>query len=72
MTLIGVLILGAGLVIAIQPGSFRRWFGYDAANGVVAAVLGGVLLVAAMVSPVISGERDRRAVVGSHEVFDGR
>jgi hypothetical protein len=72
MTLIGVLILGAGLVIAIQPGSFRRWFGYDAANGVFAAVLGGVLLVAAMVSPVISGERDRRAVVGSHEVFDRR
>ena len=71
MTLLGVLLLGAGLVIAIQPDSFRRWFGYDASSGVFTAVLGGVLLVAAMVSPVVSGTRDRRAVVGSHEVFNG-
>ncbi len=72
MTVFGVLLLGAGLVIAIQPDSFRRWFSYDASSGVFIAVLGGVLLVAAMVSPVISGTRNRRAVVGTSGVVDRR
>jgi hypothetical protein len=60
MTFFGVVLLGAGLVIAIQPSSFHRWFGYDAGNGVFIAVIGGVLMLAAMVSPVIWGARDRR------------
>src|SRR5579864_5018409 len=59
MTFFGVLLLGAGLVIAIQPSSFRTWFGYDAGNGVFTAIIGAVLLLAAMVSPVIRSERDR-------------
>jgi hypothetical protein len=62
MTLFGVVLLGAGLVIAIQPSSFHKWFGYDAGSGVFTAVIGGVLLLAAMVSPVIWGARDRRTV----------
>jgi hypothetical protein len=64
MTFFGVVLLGAGLVIAIQPSSFRKWLGYDAGNGVFIAVIGGVLLIAAMVSPVIWGARDRRRVRG--------
>jgi len=62
MTFFGVVLLGAGLVVAIQPSSFRKWFGYDAANGVFIAIIGGVLLLAAMVSPVIWGARDRHRV----------
>jgi hypothetical protein len=62
MTFFGVLLLGAGLVIAIQSSSFRKWFAYDAGNGVFIATIGGVLLLAAMASPVIWGERDRRRV----------
>jgi hypothetical protein len=68
MTLFGVLLLGAGLVIAIQPSSFRKWFGYDSGNGVFIAIIGGVLLLAAMVSPVIWGARDRHRVGTSRRV----
>jgi len=68
MTFFGVVLLGAGLVVAIQPSSFHKWLGYDAANGVYIAVIGGVLLLAAMVSPVIWGARNRRTVDRSREV----
>ena len=62
MTFMGVLLLGAGIVIAIQPSSFHKWFGYDAANGVYLAIIGGVLLLAAMVSPMMWGRRDRHTI----------
>ena len=65
MTFFGVVLLGAGLVVAIQPSSFHKWLGYDAGNGVFIAIIGGVLLLAAMVSPVIWGTRDRRRVASS-------
>jgi hypothetical protein len=68
MTLFGALLLGARLVIAIQPSSFHKWLGYDAGNGVFIAIIGGALLVAAMVSPVIWEQRDRRRVGGSRHV----
>jgi hypothetical protein len=68
MTLFGALLLGAGLVIAIQPSSFRKWLGYDAGNGVFIAIIGGALLVAATVSPLIWGARDRRRVDSSSRV----
>jgi hypothetical protein len=67
-TLFATLLLGAGLVIAIQPSSFHKWLGYDAGNGVFIAVIGAVLLVAAMVSPVIWGARNRWRVGGSPDV----
>ena len=68
MTFFGTLLFGAGLVIAIQPSSFHKWLGYDAGNGVFIAIIGAVLLVAAMVSPVIWGARNRWRVGGSPEV----
>jgi hypothetical protein len=68
MTWFGVLLLGAGLVVAIQPSSFRKWFGYDAGSGVFIALIGSVLLLAAMVSPVIWGERDRHRVGASRRM----
>jgi hypothetical protein len=68
MTFFAVVLLGAGLVIAIQPSSFHRWLGYDAGNGVLIAVIGGVLMLAAMVSPVIWGARDRRRVGTSRDI----
>jgi hypothetical protein len=70
MTFFGVVLLGAGTVIAIQPSSFRKWFGYDAGNGVFIAIIGGVLLLAAMVSPVIWGARDRHRVGTSRRIGD--
>ena len=70
MTFMGVLLLGAGIVIAIQPSSFHKWFGYDAANGVYLAIIGGVLLLAAMVSPVMWGRRDRHTVDRSRAVTE--
>jgi len=68
MTFFGTLLFGAGLVIAIQPSSFHKWLGYDAGNGVFIAIIGAVLLVAAMVSPVIWGARNRWRIGGSPEV----
>lgn len=61
MGFFGVLLLGFGIIVAIQPLSFYRLFGYDHANGIFYAVLGGILLLAAMVSPTI-WSRDRQVV----------
>jgi hypothetical protein len=68
MTFAGVVLLGAGLVIAIQPSSFHKWFGYNAANGVYIAIIGGALLLAAMISPVVWGSRDRRRIERARDV----
>lgn len=53
MTFLGVVLLGFGIIVAIQPSSFHSSMGMHASNGVLYIVLGSVLMIAAMVSPVI-------------------
>jgi hypothetical protein len=49
----GVLLLGAGWVIAIQPSAFRDSLGYQESNGLLFVIIGGVLLLGSMASPVL-------------------
>ena len=53
MTFLGVVMLGFGIIVAIQPSSFHEALGMHASNGVVYILCGAALLIAAMVSPVI-------------------
>ena len=52
MTFLGILALGFGLIVVIQPTSFHRVFGMHEGNGWLFVVTGGVALLSAMVSPV--------------------
>lgn len=70
MTFTGVLLLGFGLVVMIQPSSFHTALGAHAGNGLVLAFLGAVLLIAAMVAPVVF-DTDRRVVSRSSDVSGG-
>lgn len=57
ITLFGVVLLAFGLIVAISPTSFTTMWGFTTANGVLYAVLGGLLLLAAAVSPVYFSQR---------------
>lgn len=53
----GVIAIGIGLVIAIEPRAFHNWLGTHAGNGWLYAITGIVLLVTAMVAPMIWSDR---------------
>jgi uncharacterized membrane protein YedE/YeeE len=79
MATFGALLFGAGIVIGVQPSSFHKWLGYDEGNGVFLAVLGAVLLVSAMLSPVLwsshrrmGREVDRHRQVSDRDSFSHR
>lgn len=59
MITLGVIGVGLGLVVAIEPTAFHSWLGVHAGNGWLYALTGVVLLATAMLAPVIwSGRRD--------------
>jgi peptidoglycan/LPS O-acetylase OafA/YrhL len=60
----GAILLAFGLVVAIDSVPFFNMWGYTKSNGVFYAVIGGVVLVAAAVSPIIFS---RRRVVSSQQ-----
>lgn len=64
MAVFGVILLAWGLIVAIDPAPFFSAWGYVTANGVFYAIVGGVLLVVAAVSPIFMG-RDRVTQVSS-------
>jgi hypothetical protein len=49
----GAVLLAFGLVVAIDPVPFFNLWGYTRSNGVFYAVIGGVILLAAAISPII-------------------
>jgi len=59
MAVMGVLLLGFGLIVAIDPTAFYNDWGYTAANGVFYAIVGAILLLAAALSPVFFSSRRR-------------
>lgn len=59
MSLLGILLIAGGLIVAIQPSSFTDWLGVDRSSGVVYVVAGAVLLLAAITAPVIFGRASR-------------
>jgi hypothetical protein len=71
MTFFGVLTLGFGIVVMISTDSFsmHKWLGVHTGNGWFFVVMGAILLVTAMVSPVFFGS-DRRAVARRTEVIE--
>jgi hypothetical protein len=62
MSVVGVILLLLGIIIAIEPGGTDRALGTSSGHGWFWAVLGIILLVSAMVSPTIY-DADRRAYV---------
>jgi peptidoglycan/LPS O-acetylase OafA/YrhL len=60
----GAVLLAFGLVVAIDSVPFFNMWGYTRSNGVFYAVIGGVLILAAAVSPIIFS---RRRVVSSQQ-----
>jgi hypothetical protein len=61
MSFMGVLLLLLGIIIAIEPNGTHRALGTTSGHGWFWAILGVILLVSAMVSPVIY-DADRRSV----------
>jgi peptidoglycan/LPS O-acetylase OafA/YrhL len=60
----GAVLLAFGLVVAIDSVPFFTMWGYTKSNGVFYAVIGGVLILAAAVSPIIFS---RRRVVSTQQ-----
>lgn len=67
MAVWGAVLLAFGLIVAIDSVPFFTMWGYTTSNGVFYAVIGGVLLLAAAVSPIIFS---RRRVVSSQPPVD--
>jgi hypothetical protein len=69
MTFLGLVALAFGLVVAIQPSSFTHSLGITGGGyGVFLAIVGGVTVVAANVSPVIFRRRDWAGGVGERRI----
>jgi hypothetical protein len=62
MSFTGVTLLLLGIIIAIEPGGTHRALGTSSGHGWLWALLGLILLVSSMVSPVIY-DADRRSYV---------
>jgi hypothetical protein len=58
MIVAGILAIGAGMVIAIEPEAFHRLFGVHQSSGIFFAVTGAILLLTAMVAPTIVSRRN--------------
>ncbi len=59
MTLLGLVALVFGIIVVAQPSSFRGSLGIGDGYGIFLIVVGAVLVVAAMLSPVYWGARRR-------------
>lgn len=57
LTFVGLLALGFGLVMAIEPGQMSEWLGGGQSMGVLYAIIGGVSLIAGWASPTIAQRR---------------
>ena len=72
MTFFGMLLLGFGLVVAIEPNAFHSAMGTHGGHGALYALSGAILLVTAMVAPVfLDGDRrySRRAGISRGRVI---
>ena len=67
MWFFGVILIAFGLIVAISPQPFTKWWGYSSANGVFYVVAGAVLVLAGALSPVFYS---RRQTVSSRRVVD--
>jgi len=65
MAFFGVVLLAFGLIVAIDSTPFVSQWGYTRSTGVLYAILGAVLLVAAAVSPVFYSTRRTRSATSS-------
>jgi hypothetical protein len=59
MSVFGVLLLAFGLIVAIDPTPFFRTWAYTKGDGIFYAIVGAILLITAVVSPVFYSRRDR-------------
>lgn len=74
MSFLGVVALGFGIIVVIQPSSFHKTLGVTSGNGWLYIVTGALAMVAAMAAPVIFGSdgvdrvarRSRREEVYTH------
>lgn len=69
MTFFGVLMLGFGIIVAIQPSSFHDSLGFGSGGGWFFIVCGALLILSAMLAPVIF-DSDRHAVARRSEYVD--
>ena len=69
MTFLGVLALVFGIVVVAQPSSLRRSLGIGQGYAEFLIVVGAVLMVTSIVSPIYFGSSRRD---GSHRRYDGR
>jgi hypothetical protein len=69
MSFLGLVALAFGLVVAIQPSSFTHTLGITGGGyGVFLAIVGGVTVLAANVSPVIFRRRTWAGGVGERRI----
>jgi hypothetical protein len=66
MSVFGALLLAFGLIVAIDPTPFFRAWAYTSGDGIFYAIVGAILLVTAVASPVFYSRRDQ--VVTQSEV----
>ncbi|HUG74964.1 MAG TPA: hypothetical protein VMM81_04745 [Acidimicrobiia bacterium] len=66
---LGLISLGFGLVVAIEPGATTAWFGGSRALGVLYMVIGVVSLIAGWASPTITSHQ-RTSTVSGHDRVD--
>ena len=57
-SIMGVIILAWGLIVAIDPGPFSNMWGYHQVDGVFYTVVGAVLLIVSALSPVYMSRRN--------------
>jgi hypothetical protein len=57
LTFLGLLSLGFGLIVAIEPGATATWFGGTRSLGLLYLAIGAASLVAGWASPTIVQER---------------
>jgi len=69
MSFLGIVALGFGLVVVIQPTSFHRVLGVHEANGWLFVITGAVAMLFAVASPVFFG-RSRVGYTRRAEVVD--
>ncbi len=70
MALLGAVALCFGLVVLIEspPNRLNHWLGVVDRNGTFFAIVGGVLLLSALVSPVFTRRTRRHVVRDEHRV----
>lgn len=69
LTFLGLVALGFGLVVAIEPGATTDWFGGSRALGVLYMVIGAASLIAGWTSPTITSHQ-RTSTRSGHDRVD--